>query len=153
MLFGVTRWNPFEELNSLHREMDRVFGRVWGDLPSDSIATFRPAMEVQPDKEAWHVRIALPGIDPKDVHVDVTGSQLTVRGERKEERREEGAPYVSEFAYGRFERTLSLPETIDSGKVNAAYRNGVLELSLPLKEGAKPRRIQITTDDPKKLAA
>jgi HSP20 family protein len=145
----LTRWTPFEDLTSLHREMDRLFSRAFGETPSAppaAAAAFVPAVEVAANKEGWDVRLALPGVDPKDVKVEVAGNTLTVRGERpaRENRRES---LVSEITYGRFERTLSLPESIDAEKVSASYRNGMLELHLPLRESVKPRTIQIETEE------
>ncbi|HXH05115.1 MAG TPA: Hsp20/alpha crystallin family protein [Vicinamibacterales bacterium] len=146
-MLSLTRWNPFEELSALHRDVDRLFNRFFnvGETASAVPGTsFAPAAEVVADKEAWRVRLALPGIDPKDVQIECAGNALTVRGERRqEEYRTE--PFVSEITYGRFERTFTLPETIDSEKVTARYANGMLELTLPLKESVRPRRIEIQT--------
>jgi HSP20 family protein len=152
------RWNPFEELTTLHREMDRLFGRALGQEPSRGQAsitdvTFTPPLEVWAEKDAWRARIALPGVDPKNVEIDVTGNTLTIRGERRTEEKDGQQPYHSEFSYGRFERTITLPENLDADKVSANYRNGLLELQLPLKESAKPRRIQVTSEPPKAIAA
>jgi HSP20 family protein len=144
----LTRWSPFEELTTLHREMDRLFSRAF-DTPSGqpgAAAAFVPAIEVVPAKEGWDARLALPGVEPKDVQIDVAGNTLTVRGERTA-RQNRAETYLSEITYGRFERTLSLPESIDAEKVTASYRNGMLELHLPLKESVKPRRIQIATEE------
>jgi HSP20 family protein len=139
----LTRWSPFEELTSLHREMDRLFSRTWGDqqTATNNAAAFVPAIEVASEKDGWNVRLALPGVDPNDVHVEVAGNTLVVRGERRRESKNE--PYLSEITYGRFERSLTLPDSIDGDKVTAAYRNGLLELSLPLRESVKPRKIEI----------
>jgi HSP20 family protein len=148
----LTRWSPFEELTSLHREMDRLFGRAFGDVQAapTSQAAFAPAIEVASDKDGWNVRLALPGVEPKDVHIEVAGNTLTVKGERRPETKNE--PYMTEITYGRFERTLQLPESIDGEKVLATYRNGLLELRLPLRESVKPRKIEIAVEDEKKLA-
>jgi HSP20 family protein len=148
----LTRWSPFEELTSLHREMDRLFGRAFGDAQAAPAgqASFAPAIEVTSEKDGWNVRLALPGVDPKDVHIEVAANTLTVRGERRREGK--GEPYLSEITYGRFERTLQLPESIDGEKVAATYRNGLLELRLPLRESVKPRKIEIAVEDEKKLA-
>jgi HSP20 family protein len=83
-------------------------------------------------------------VDPKDVNIEVAGNTMTVRGERRREHKVD--PYLSEITYGRFERTLTLPESIDAEKVTAGYRNGLLELTLPLKESVKPRKIEIAVD-------
>jgi HSP20 family protein len=148
----LTRWSPFEELTGLHREMDRLFGRAFGDVQAAPApqAAFAPAIEVASEKDGWNVRLALPGVEPKDVHIEVAGNTLIVKGERRRETKNE--PYVSEITYGKFERTLQLPESIDAEKVAASYRNGLLELQLPLRESVKPRKIEIAIEDEKKLA-
>ena len=146
----LTRWSPFEELTSLHREMDRLFQRSFGDSQTASQlpAAFAPAIEVTSEKDGWNVRLALPGVEPKDVHIEVAGNALTVKGERRYEGKAE--PYLTEITYGRFERTLQLPDSIDGEKVAATYRNGLLELRLPLRESVKPRKIEIAVDAGKK---
>lgn len=145
----LTRWSPFEELTGLHREMDRLFSRAFGDSPAvPQGASFAPAIEVTSEKDGWNVQLSLPGVDPKDVQIEVAGNTLTVRGERRRERKNE--PQFSEITYGRFERTLQLPDSIDGERVSASYRNGVLEMRLPLHESVKPRRIQIAVDEEKK---
>ena len=145
----LTRWSPFEELTGLHREMDRLFSRAFGDSAAVTQGTsFTPAIEVTSEKDGWNVQLALPGVDPKDVQIEVAGNTLMVRGERRREQKNE--PQFSEITYGRFERTLQLPDSIDGEKVSASYRNGVLVMHLPLHESVKPRRIQIAVDEEKK---
>lgn len=151
-MLSMTRWNPFEELTGLHREMDRVFGRYVGDERAGTPAAWTPATEINRGGEGWKVRIALPGIDPKDVSIDLQGNNLTVAGERTRAG-SDGQGGASEFHYGRFERTFTLPANVDSGKVAADYVHGVLELTLPLAETAKPRRIEIGSGGPVEHAA
>jgi HSP20 family protein len=93
----------------------------------------------------------IPGVDAKSIDIEVVGQMLRVRGERSREKSVE--PYVSEISYGRFEREFALPADIDADHVEATYRNGVLELALPVSERAKPRRIAISTGDTKQLTA
>ena len=142
-MLSMTRWNPFEELTSLHRRMDRVFGGYLGDEWAGAPATaWTPAAEIESRDDGWKLRVALPGIDPKDVRIDLQGNSLTIAGERT--RTEQNDPgRVSEFHYGRFERTFTLPAKVDANQVAAHYHLGVLELALPLAETAKPRRIAI----------
>lgn len=151
-MLSMTRWNPFEELTGLHREMDRVFGRYVGDERAGTPAAWTPATEINRGGEGWKVRIALPGIDPRDVSIDLQGNNLTVAGERTRAD-SDGQGGASEFHYGRFERTFTLPANVDSGKVAAGYAHGVLELTLPLAETAKPRRIAIGSGGPAAHAA
>ena len=143
-MLSMTRWNPFEELTSLHREMDRVFGRYVGDERAGAPAAWVPATEINRGDEGWKLRVALPGIDPTDVKVDLNGNNLTITGERTRTE-SDGGGRTSEFRYGRFERAFTLPANIDSEQVSADYLHGVLELTLPLAETAKPRRIAIGT--------
>ena len=166
-MLNLTRWNPVDELTRLHREMDRMFSRVWGGGPVEvhealpwrgasswqSAGTFVPPTELISEPDAWHARLALPGVDPKDVDVEITGNVLTVSGERHPAPAGEGQTQFSEIGYGRFERRFTLPARIDSGAVQASFRNGLLELRLPLEEAARPRRIEIAAGDGKQLAA
>ena len=101
-MLSMTRWNPFEELTGLHREMDRVFGRYVGDERAGTPATaWIPATEVDSGDDGWKIRVALPGIAPKDVHIDLHGNRLSISGERTRTETQ-GQGHTSEFHYGRF---------------------------------------------------
>ena len=90
------------------------------------------------------VRADLPGIDPKDVSVSVLGNQLTIEGERKqEEKKEEKDYFYREVAYGKFSRTMTLPEGVDASKVKAGYKNGILEVTLPAPKQLESKKIQV----------
>lgn len=134
---------PFEGLANLHHEMDRVFGNLWGEEPVWNGQGFAPPAEVASDENAWHVKMALPGMEPKDVNVEVTENMLTVTGERKMEEEKEGENRRTEFSYGRFERSFTLPKTVNVEAATAEFENGMLELHLPLMETAKPRKIAV----------
>jgi HSP20 family protein len=138
----LTRWSPFDELTDLHREVDRLFGRTRGEGPTQDGRAWMPATEVTSSKEGWQLRIALPGIEPEHVNVNLHGNTLTVKGERSETKQDQEL-HVSEIRYGRFERTFALPTKVESEKVTATFENGMLELQLPLAETSKPRRIEI----------
>jgi HSP20 family protein len=88
--------------------------------------------------------MALPGVDPKDVDVELAENVLTVKGERKIKTNDENS-YVSEFGHGAFTRSFRLPTNIDAEKVVANFEHGMLELRLPLAEAAKPRQIRVTS--------
>ena len=150
-MLSMTRWNPFEELTTLHRDMDRVFGRYLGDERAGTPgAAWVPATEIDSSDAGWKLRVALPGIDPKDVHIDLHGNSLTISGERTRTG-QTGQGHTSEFHYGRFERTFTLPANVDADHVVANYDHGMLELSLPLAEAARPRRIAIGTGSDKQI--
>jgi HSP20 family protein len=144
-MLNPTRWNPWTELAGLHREFDSMFSRVFGDtVRPQSADSFAPAADVRRNDDTWKIWLALPGISPEKVEINVTGQTLWVRGERtpqQETARTE--PVISEITYGRFEREFAVPDEVDADHVQATYRNGMLELTLPLKEGAKPRRIEV----------
>ena len=138
MMLNLTRWNRFEELDTFHR----AFSRRWTAVPAERDWPWVPATEVTSDKEGWTVRMALPGIDPKNVEVDVHDNVLTVAGERSG-KDEDMEHHVSEFGYGAFERSFTLPSSVDAEKVDAVFEHGMLELRLPVAEASKPRRIEI----------
>jgi HSP20 family protein len=139
----------------LHRDLDSIFGRVFGETGHGrSVDSFAPAADVWREGDKWLLSMALPGIAPDKVEIDVVGRTLRVRGERTASEKSKGEPVVNEISYGRFEREFTLPEEIDAQHVEATYRHGMLELVLPLSEGAKPRRIEIKgTQDAKQLHA
>jgi HSP20 family protein len=126
----------------MHRDLDSLFSRVFGDtVRSQSVDAFTPAADVRRDGDTWKVSVALPGIAPEKVDIDIVGRTLRVRGERAAEEKAEAV--ISEITYGRFEREFTLPEEIDVQHAQATYRHGMLELALPLAEGAKPHRIAV----------
>ena len=134
---------------SFHRDFDRALGRrgtQWG-------WDWAPAVEVTSGKEAWTITAALPGINPDDVHVDVDHNVLTIKGERRA-MNESAEKHLSEFSYGSFERSFTVPDNVDTEKVRANFENGMLTLTLPLTEATKPKRIEIpgTSSSRKKVA-
>ena len=141
-MLGMTRWTPWTELAGVHRDLDSIFSRVFGEtVRPNSGDVFSPAANVRRDGDMWKVSLALPGISPEKVDIDVVGRALRVRGERAADDKTE--PLIGEITYGRFEREFTLPEEIDAQHVQATYRHGMLELVLPLAEGAKPHRIPV----------
>jgi HSP20 family protein len=139
-------------LDTLRQHMDDLFERmsgrffgpgerersVWG---TEGLA---PAIESHVDKDTLVIKADLPGIDPKEVSISVTGNQLTIAGERKqEEKKEEKDYFYREVAYGKFTRTLTLPEGVDADKVKATYKNGVLEITMPAPQQVTGKKIQI----------
>lgn len=144
--FGaLTRWDPFAELRDLQREMDRLFESFFGRARAEvAEAEWSPAVDVYETKDHLVVKAELPGVKPEEVEVSIVGDTLTLKGERKQEKEvsEEGY-YHRELAYGAFHRSLTLPQTVDPGKVKATFKNGVLEILLPKKEEAKPKAIKV----------
>jgi len=107
------------------------------------------------DNKNFHVQVALPGVDPKDVEINVQGNVLSIRAqqESKQENRESNYIY-RELSYDSFERDISLPEGVDRDKIAADYRNGVLEITVPISAAAQPRRIEVkASQQGKQIAA
>ena len=143
----LTRWNSFDDVFNFQREVDRLFNQFWSDLPTRTAAGSSPSFHVNTTDDGWRVDVPLPGIDPKDVSLEVAGNNLTIRAEAPSDA---GDKNVS-----RYEQTLMIPQFLDLEKLTASHRHGMLRLTLPLKDSVKPRRVQIETqvDDPKQLAA
>jgi HSP20 family protein len=137
-MFGVTRWNSFDDVFNFQREVDRVFNQFWNDLPTRTAAASSPSLQVTPIDDGWRVDVPLPGIDPKDVALEVAGNNLTIRAESPAEGKDSSVR--------RYEQTLIIPQFLDVEKLTAAHRHGMLRLTLPIKESVKPRRVQIERD-------
>jgi HSP20 family protein len=124
--------------NRLIEQMDRVFGPVGYDSPP------YPSLNIWEDKDNFYVESELPGLKLEDIQVSVAeGNQLTIAGERTRHNTENTSWIRHESAYGKFSRVISLPAAVDSNKVAANYEAGVLTLTLPKSEAAKPRRIAV----------
>jgi HSP20 family protein len=145
----TSRWqtaNPvWNQLHQLQQEMNRLFSR-WGEDGGrwSSLAGGYPAVNVWEDADKVFVEAELPGLDLKDLEIYVTGgNQLTVKGERKPNVPEKGLWHRQERGFGKFARSLTLPFNVDADKVDARFENGVLLVTLPKHESAKPRKINI----------
>jgi HSP20 family protein len=139
-MFGeLIRWNPSSELSSWHRDIDALFDRFFERSESPSRG-WMPRMETYRKENDYVVRVDLPGVDPKDVHVQAEGNVLSITGERKTN--EKGAHYRETF-YGKFERSLALPRGVEADKIAARYENGVLEVRVPLPAQVAGRKIPI----------
>jgi HSP20 family protein len=145
-MFGRTRWNSFDDMFNFQREVDRLFNQFWSDLPTHTAASSSPSFHVHTTDDGWRVDVPLPGIDPKDVSLEVAGNNLTIRAEIPSEDQDNNV--------SRYEQTLMIPQFLDLEKLTASHRHGMLRLSLPLRDSVKPRRVQIETQgaDQKQLA-
>jgi HSP20 family protein len=139
---------------SFRRDLDRVFEDFFKDLgtsswPEMTELAVSPRLDCVEKAEDYEIRADLPGVDPKDLAVTVTGNTLRIEGEKTEEQVEgeqEGKAHVRERRYARYERSISLPEEIDASKVTAKLRHGVLKLVLPKKTQARARNVAITVE-------
>jgi HSP20 family protein len=129
----------------LRKNFDDMFGRFWSypALSNEPLA-WTPHAETFLEKGKYHLKLHLPDINPKDVKIEVTGNQLVVTGERKEEKQLQDRTYFEcEVMYGNFERTFTLPEGIKAEAVEAVYDKGVLEITAPVSEKALPKKIEV----------
>jgi len=145
----LARWEPFRDMASLHERIDRLFedtlGRLRGELgePFEG-PRWAPAVDIVETESEIVLKADLPGVDPKDVEINIENDTLSLRGERKYEKdvKEKGYRRL-ERAYGSFVRSFALPGTVDSEKIEAEYKNGVLEIKLPKRAEAKPKQIKV----------
>ncbi len=144
---ALMKWDPFRDLNALQDRMNRLFedaGRGWrGDEPV-STTSWSPAIDIFETEGEIVVKAELPGMDRKDISLNLENNVLTLKGERKFEKETKEENYHRiERSYGGFGRTFSIPSMVDEEKIRADYKDGVLKIILPKKEQAKPKQIRI----------
>ncbi len=144
----LVRWEPFRELMSLRDAMDRLFEESFvptlrADWGKAGIADL-PAIDMFETKDNVVVKATVPGVKPEDLDISVSGDVLTVKGEVKEEKKEEGTNYIRrERRYGTFRRDIQLPVSINLDKADAVFEHGVLTLTLPKAEEVKPKKLTV----------
>ena len=146
-IFGMPAmgsFRPFEELNRIRRQMDRLM-ETFTDRPSfvPGAGVF-PAINLSENENSFFLRAELPGVKPEDLDIQATGRNLTISGERKLAPEDASARYHRrEREGGRFSRVFAIPKEIDADRIEARMVNGVLTIKVPKAESAKPRRISI----------
>jgi HSP20 family protein len=144
---AIVRWEPFRDLMPTQREFDRLFKEAFNPFFGEgnlSTRTWAPAVDIYETENDIVLKAELPGIDPKDVEVRVEDSTLYLKGERKFQKEVKDENYHRvERTYGSFARSFSLPNSINAEKVKAEYKDGLLTLTLPKREEAKPKTIKI----------
>jgi HSP20 family protein len=139
----LTRWDPWRELGRLQDDVGRMFDDRLGFRAGESLG-WTPSVDIYEDEEGLSLRFELAGVEPKDVDIRFENGVLTIKGERKLEREEKKDNYHRvELSYGSFNRSFSLPATLDPEKIKAESKNGVLTVHLPKKPEAKPKSIQV----------
>ena len=130
------RWDPFRDLSSLHREIDSLFRRTFGNVAepeSETTLLLSPKVNAFVKDNVYHVEAELPGITIDDLDVNIEGNVLTLRGERKTSKETKEQDFmIRESGYGSFLRRLTLPDGADAEKVEAKYDNGILTITMPM---------------------
>ena len=141
----LTRWDPFRELNVLQDRMNRLF-QDYAPRGEQDLTTgnFVPPVDIYEDEHSVTLKVEVPGLDPKDVDVQVENNTLTIKGERKFEKEEKEENFHRiERRYGSFIRSFTLPSTVDTDNVKADYENGVLKIQLAKRAEGKPKQIKV----------
>ena len=146
---------PFREAATLQDQINRLFNAGFERTAEDSnLTAWAPAVDIYETEHELVVKADLPDVDPKDLDIRVENNILTIRGERKFEKKVDHENYLRvERAYGAFSRSFSLANTVNSEAIKADYQNGVLALSIPKREEAKPKQIKVNVGTPAMAAA
>ena len=145
---NLVRWNPFGEINTFNDRMDRFFREDF--FPSEKMAkewnmvNWKPAVDIYEDDNAIVIKAELPGVDKKDIEVEVKDRVLTLKGERNyEDEVKEDNYYRKERAYGKFSRAFTLPAGMEPERIDADFKDGVLKITVPKPEEKKSKKISV----------
>lgn len=147
---ALVRYNPWQEVNSLQHQLNRIFDDVinpedWGEFGNFVKV---PAAELTEADDALHLKLEVPGMEAKDLDIQVTVDRVLISGDRKSETKsEEKGKTRTEFRYGKFSRVIPLPAQVQNTKVTADYKNGILHLTLPKAEAEKNKVVKVNLDD------
>ncbi len=146
---SIDKWSPLKELEDMRKDMDRLFDeftkparrrRIWPKSEGPVI----PSLDLYDRKSEIVVKIELPGVSREDIDLTITKDTLILKGEMKrDEEVQDESYYISERMFGNFSRTITLPFEVENEKAQAAMKNGVLEITIPKREEAKPKEIKI----------
>ncbi|SRR5581483_10127580 len=142
----LSTWTPFDGLSSLRDDLNRLFDFTFPGTRETGLFTgWSPALDVHQDKDNVFVKCELPGMKKEEIDISLHDGMLSISGERKHEsEHKEGESFRSERYFGKFHRSIALPTAVDAGKVKAAYKDGILTVTLPKAEEAKPKQIEVS---------
>jgi HSP20 family protein len=151
----LNRWEPYRGASTLQEQINRAFGDVLRHATDDSnLTTWAPAVDIFETEHELVVKADLPDVNASDLDIRVENNILTIRGERKFEKKVNENNYLRvERSYGSFARSFSLANTVNSEAIKADYQNGVLTLNIPKREEAKPKQIKVNVGTPAMAAA
>ena len=141
---SLIRWQPFSEIDGIQEEMNRLFDSLAPRTSDRLNSDFAPAAEMEETPEAIYLKLEVPGMAAEDIDVRVSTEAVAISGERRSQTRtEEKGATRSEFRYGIFRRVIPLPARVENTNVDAEYKDGILNLSLPKAEEEKNRVVKI----------
>ena len=143
---ALIRYNPWQEMNSIQRQLNRLFDDALTSNDGDDFSNFSrtPAAELTEADDALHLKLEVPGMSAKDLDIQVMADRVAISGERKSETKsEENGRTRSEFHYGKFQRVIPLPVQIENTNVTAEYKDGILSLTLPKSEAEKNKVVKV----------
>ncbi|BAU05751.1 Hsp20/alpha crystallin family protein [Fischerella sp. NIES-3754] len=142
---ALVRWEPFREIDTLQRQMNRLFDELMPTVRETANGiTFVPPAEMEETPDAIHLKLEVPGMDAKDLDVQVSADSVSIMGERKSETKtEEKGMTRTEFRYGKFQRVIPLPARVQNTNVQAEYKDGILKLTLPKAEEEKNKVVKV----------
>ncbi len=144
----LVRWNPFREMSDLRDRFNRTFGDMLYPATVEnqemSQWSWNPVVDIYDNDDSIVIKAELPGVDKKDISIDVQDRLLTLKGERSTDREVKEEKYFRrERSYGSFQRVFSLPVDVDAGKIEASYAHGLLKIEIPKPETQKPKQITV----------
>jgi HSP20 family protein len=155
---AIVRYNPWSEMNSLQRQLNRMFDDVLTPATLADFGNFSkvPAAELTETEENLVLKLEVPGMQPAELNIEATAKSISISGERKSETQaedsgkthlSEGVSFRTEFRYGSFQRVIPLPVRIQNTEVKAEYKNGILHLTLPKAEAEKNKVVKVNLLD------
>ncbi|GAC1641386.1 MAG: Hsp20/alpha crystallin family protein [Candidatus Acidiferrum sp.] len=141
----LNRWEPFRSTAGLESQVNRIFSELFDRSQESNLTTWAPAVDIFESEHELVVKADLPDIKPEELDIRVENNILTIRGERKFEKKVDEKNYLRvERSYGSFARSFSLANTVNSEAIKADYKDGVLTLTIPKREEAKPKQIKVS---------
>jgi len=146
---NLIKWDPFRELEEVSTRLNRIFGRSLARSESGNemlaVADWAPSVDISETDSAYLIKGEIPGVKKEDVKVTVQDGMLTIQGERKQEKEEKGKKFHRvECSYGSFVRSFRVPDDADENKVKAEFKDGMINITLPKSEKAKPKAIEVS---------
>ena len=143
---AIVKYNPFRDLRAMQEQMNRLLDMAWNREIGEELkeGIWQPPVDIYEDENSVVIKAELPGVDQKEIDIRIEDNTLTLRGERKhcQDVKKENYHRVERF-YGAFQRSFSLPHTIDQEHVKATCEQGVLTITLPKREEKKPKQISV----------